>query len=66
MRNVSPTSSRPYSSIGSCARDELKIANLVMNSGAALVQGEAKLMLKREDSGGLNVSLKQLNAVLRI
>jgi hypothetical protein len=37
-----------------------------MYSGAALVQGEAKLMLKREDSGGLNVSLKQLNAVLRI
>lgn len=33
---------------------------------SALTQGEAKLMLKREESGGLNVSLKQLNAVLRI
>ena len=29
-------------------------------------QGEAKLMLKREEKGGLNVSLKQLNAIVRL
>jgi len=28
--------------------------------------GETKLMLKREETGGLNVSVKQLNAILRI
>ena len=31
-----------------------------------LLQGETKLMLKREETGGLNVSVKQLNAILRI
>ena len=41
-------------------------ASLAPSEPSSVLQGEAKLMLKREEKGGLNVSLKQLNAIVRL